>query len=101
MADFAVDRQGKVLKVSGAVSLATVPALLVTCLPAASADGMVLDLAAANPVDSSALALLIALRRATEAKSGVFEVRSAPAALHTLAGLYGVDFLIDNKAPAA
>ena len=44
--------------------------------------------------DSSALAVLLACRRATEAAGKAFEVRHAPAKLVQLASLYGVAQLL-------
>lgn len=97
--DASVVREGTQLRLRGPVTLASVPALHEPCFAAVSAAGLVVDLADAGPVDSAALALLIALRRAVEAAGGVFRVDAVPAALRTLAGLYGVDFLVDNATP--
>ena len=96
-----VERDGTQLHLRGPVTLASVPELQGPCVAAASAAGLSLDLSGATTVDSSALALLIAVRRAVEAAGGVFEVRAVPEALHTLAGLYGVNFIVDNSAPDA
>lgn len=52
------------------------------------------DLSAVRRCDSSAVALLLAWRRAAEARSLRLEVRSAPASLRSLATLYGVQALI-------
>jgi len=96
-----VEREGTLLRLRGPLNLASVPTQYAACLPAAGAAGLIIDLAEAEPVDSSALALLIGLRRAVEEAGGHFQVRNVPDALHTLAGLYGVGFLIDNTLPAA
>ena len=96
-----VERDGTHLRLTGPVTLATVPGLHEACFAAVAAAGLEVDLAAATVVDSSALALLIALRRAVEHAGGAFTVRAVPDALRTLAGLYGVEFLIDNAAPDA
>ena len=101
MPDARVDREGQLLRLSGPVNLGSVPELHAACLPAASAQGLVVDLAAATSVDSSALALLLDLRRAVETAGGRFELRNAPAALGTLADLYGVGFLVENRTPDA
>ena len=91
--------EGQHLRFTGAVNLASVPALHAACLPVAGAAGLSVDFAAAGAVDSSALALLIDLRRAVEQAGGAFRVENAPPALKTLAALYGVGFLIDNTKP--
>ncbi len=96
-----VEREGQLLRLSGAVNLASVPALYTACLAAAGADGLAVDLAQASSVDSSALAMLMDLRRVVEAAGGRFEVRNPPAALGTLADLYGVGFLVENRKPDA
>lgn len=44
--------------------------------------------------DSSALAVLLALRRASQRQGRGFEVLHLPQRLRTLAGLYGVDALL-------
>lgn len=96
-----VERDGQTLRLQGPVNLASVPELHAACLPAAGAAGLTIDLAAAGAVDSAALALLMDLRRAVEAAGGRFELRNPPAALATLADLYGVGFLIENRTPDA
>lgn len=52
------------------------------------------DLAAVSEVDSSALALLLAWLRRAKAQGARLEVRAAPAALLTLARLYGIEGLV-------
>jgi len=101
MADAGVKREGQVLLLSGPVNLASVPALHAACLPAAGAEGLAVDLAGATSVDSSALAMLMDLRRIVETAGGHFEVRHPPPALGTLADLYGVGFLVENRVPDA
>lgn len=96
-----VVRDGQLLSLSGAVDLANVPTLHAECLPAAGAAGLAVDLSGAASVDSSALALLMDLRRAVETAGGRFEVRNPPPALTTLADLYGVGFLLTNRPPDA
>lgn len=101
MQEARVEREGQLLRLSGPVNLTSVPGLHAPCLAAAAAGALQVDLADASAVDSSALALLLDLRRATEAAGGQFELRNPPAALRTLAELYGVGFLVDNRAPDA
>ena len=100
-AEATVERHGTLVQVQGPVTLASVPALQVLCQPAVSAAGLQVDLQQVTTVDSAALALLLALRRDTEALGGQFEARNVPAAMSTLAGLYGVGFLVDNSVPHA
>ncbi len=93
------EREGTTLRLRGALNLGSVPGLQAVCRKAVSAAGLQVDLAQATEVDSSVLALLLALRRDTEGTGGTFAVQNAPAALRTLARLYGVEFLVDNAAP--
>ena len=90
---------GQQLRFTGAVNLASVPALHAACLPLAGPKGLTVDFSTAGAVDSSALALLIDLRRAVEQAGGAFTVAHPPQALKTLAALYGVGFLVDNTKP--
>jgi anti-anti-sigma factor len=94
-----IDLQDGVLNLRGPLNLGSVPALQKACLEAAGAGGLVVDLADSTAVDSSALALLMSLRRAVELAGGHFELRNPPAALRVLGELYGVGFLVDNAAP--
>ncbi len=96
-----IQREGTLVRVQGPVTLGSVAGLQTLCRPAVSAAGLQLDLQGATTVDSAALALVLALRRDTEALGGKFEVRNVPAAVVTLAGLYGVGFLADNSVPHA
>jgi phospholipid transport system transporter-binding protein len=91
--------EGQHLRFTGAVDLASVPALHAACLPLAGAAGLTVDFSSAGAIDSSALALLIDLRRAVEQAGGAFIVEHAPQSLKTLAALYGVGFLVDNSKP--
>jgi ABC-type transporter Mla MlaB component len=83
----------------GPINLSTVPSLSETWLANAGPSGMIIHLSSVTEVDSSSLALLIATRRAVESAGGVFLVKEVPAAMRTLAGLYGVNFIVDNLAP--
>lgn len=63
---------------------------------------VVVDAAALQEFDSSALALLLACRRGALAAGKTFSVRSLPARLEQLAGLYGIAGLITGDiVPAA
>lgn len=61
---------------------------------AAQATAVVLDASALTQFDSSALAVMLACRRAAMAAGKTFAVRGLPAALGQLADLYGVAELI-------
>lgn len=50
----------------------------------------VFDLAKVGQLDSSAISLILSLRRFAEAKGGTIEVRSVSESLLSLAKLYGV-----------
>ena len=63
---------------------------------------LVVDAAALQEFDSSALALLLACRRESLAAGKKFSVRNLPARVEQLAGLYGIAGLITGDiAPAA
>lgn len=87
------------IRPEGPINLTTVPALSVSWVALASPEGIKVNLSAATEVDSSSLALLIGTRRAVEAAGGVFEVQHVPAAMKTLANLYGVNFIVENTRP--
>ncbi len=55
---------------------------------------LVVDAAPLRRFDSSALAVLLECRRAAVARGRVLQVRAMPAALASLAGLYGVQELL-------
>ena len=59
-----------------------------------SASPMVVDAGALTRFDSSALAVLLECRRAAQARGQALQVRAMPAALASLAGLYGVQELL-------
>jgi phospholipid transport system transporter-binding protein len=61
---------------------------------AAEQDVAVIDASPLTQIDSSALAVLLELKRQATARSLRFEVRGAPARLQDLARLYGVQDLL-------
>ena len=61
---------------------------------AAEQDVAVIDASPLTQIDSSALAVLLELKRQATARSLRFEVRGAPARLQDLARLYGVQELL-------
>jgi phospholipid transport system transporter-binding protein len=62
--------------------------------------GFALDAAAMQEFDTSAIAVLLQLRREARARGLAFTVHRAPAKLRQLAALYGVEELLE-LAPAA
>lgn len=74
----------------------TVPAMHVEILALPGTAPLCLDLSDVTELDSSSLALLIALRRSEEAKAQAFEVKNVPESMKTLARLYNVEFVINN-----
>jgi len=84
-------RDGDQLKVAGPLNIESVPALL------AQSNGMlkdvaVVDLAGVTEVDSAAVSLLLEWRR--QAQNSALRFAHLPAALKSLADLYGVADLI-------
>jgi phospholipid transport system transporter-binding protein len=57
------------------------------------AGATVIDCAALTQFDSSALAVLLAWRRAGQARGTVLEIQNVPAGLASLAQVYGIDTL--------
>ncbi|MDL2337187.1 MAG: STAS domain-containing protein [Pseudomonadota bacterium] len=72
-------------------------------LVAESAAPLIVDAAALQSFDSSALAVLLECRRLAQASKRPFVLRDPPPRLKQLAGLYGVASLlgIDSPAPAS
>ncbi len=84
-------REGEVLKVAGPMNIGSAAALL------AQSDGLladvrVVDLSDVTEVDSAAVSLLLEWRR--QDKSSTLRFANLPAALNSLAALYGVTDLI-------
>jgi len=67
---------------------------LVQGLQAEPGPLVVVDASALGRFDSSALAVLLACRRAVLASGKNFAIRGMPAHLHDLAALYGIDSLL-------
>jgi phospholipid transport system transporter-binding protein len=55
------------------------------------------DCAPLSQFDSSALAVLLAWRRAAEARGGAFDIVNLPSGLASLAQAYGVDTLLSAR----
>lgn len=84
-------REGAVLKVAGPMNIDSAAALLKQSNGMLS-DVTVVDLAAVTEVDSAAVSLLLEWRRQT--KNTTLRFANLPAALKSLAELYGVTDLI-------
>jgi len=69
-------------------------ALLEAGCAAIRSGDMSFDLAEVKQVDSAAVALLLAWQREAKAANGRIELANVPAALSSLASLYGVDTLL-------
>ena len=69
-------------------------ALLLKAKAAMQTQSVVVDAAALTQFDSSALAVLLAVRREALSKGKTFAVHGLPARLRQLAGLYGVSELV-------
>lgn len=66
-----------------------------------AADPLTVDASALKDFDSAALALLLECARQAKAYGRGFAVRGAPPKLSELAGLYGVDTVLDIGPAAA
>jgi len=77
----------------------TAVALLAEGTPLAGTADCVFNLAAVDAVDSCALAVLLAWVRAARAAGHQLRVHAAPAALVSLAELYGVSELVFPSDP--
>ncbi len=89
-----LDLQNNQLKLTGAVVIDSVGALLENGSAHCGANDVTLDFSGATELDSSALALILEYRRAAEAAGKHISVSNIPASLKTLADLYGVTDLI-------
>ncbi len=87
-------REGDALRLEGAVTMATVPALLTQAREACSADVRALDFSGATEVDSAAVAFALELRRLTSVNGCTLDLRNLPDGLRKLITLYGVEELL-------
>lgn len=76
------------------LTLANARAVLGEGLRAIAAGQAEIDLSRLGTVDSSAVATLLAWKRAAAARNAPLALTNAPASLQSLAGLYGVDGLL-------
>ena len=98
-----IERIAERLLLKGAITFACALEWRESVLKELDRDGLVIDLAGVDEADSAALSLLLELQR--EAKSRGFGITFAnlPAAIVSLAEVYGVSDLIParDSAPAA
>jgi phospholipid transport system transporter-binding protein len=73
---------------------ASASAALAAGLARIEAGSAAVDCAALTQFDSSALAVLLAWRRAAQARGRALEIVNVPAGLASLARVYGVDVLV-------
>lgn len=96
---------GDRLRIQGPITMETVAGLLeegrTLCGGADCACSRILDLNEAAPVDSAALALVLAWMRAAQSRGREVRIEGIPEQLRSLAALYGIgDFLPIEDAPA-
>ncbi len=86
--------EGNRLRVSGQLTMNTVPTLYAEGLQYLNRDGLVLDFTHAEVADSSAVSLLLGWLRAAQQNKRELHVAHLPASLTSLAALYGVSELL-------
>lgn len=86
-----VERQDGRLVVGAPMLIGNARALLDAGRPLIDGSVLEVDLSAVSEVDSSALTVILAWMRTAAARGGSLRVARAPAALRSLADLYGVD----------
>lgn len=86
------------LALQGPITMATTAALVARGRELAHAGDLIVDFSAAGECDSSALALLLDWMRTARAAGHRVTMRALPAALVSLAALYGVADLISAAA---
>lgn len=80
--------------VGGSLTMNTVPELYAQGLQYLNQDGLVLDFAQVEVVDSSAVSLLLGWLRTAQQNKRVLQVANLPDSLNSLADLYGVSDLL-------
>jgi phospholipid transport system transporter-binding protein len=90
------------MQLPATLTIAEAPQALASALATLSAHGagagFVVDAAPLAEFDTSAIAVLLELQRQSRARGLAFEVNRAPAKLHQLAALYGVEDLLGLQA---
>jgi phospholipid transport system transporter-binding protein len=85
-----IEQHGNVCRLSGDITLDTVPRILEQLLPLIQSGVDTLECKEMQNVDSSALGLIFSCRREALKKSQVLKISGLPARLFDLASLYGV-----------
>jgi phospholipid transport system transporter-binding protein len=93
-----IERDGNVLRVSGALTIANVAALCEAGKQKFGDADIVVDLAAATDVDSSALSLMFEWQREARRRNIMISFSNSSDSLLSLAKLYGVSDLISSSA---
>jgi phospholipid transport system transporter-binding protein len=93
-----IRRDGEIMRVSGALTLASVAAELEQGKAAIAEGARSVDLAAVGELDSSALALLLAWLREAKRLGRALTFTNLPQGLTTIASLYGVADLLPGSA---
>ena len=92
-----IRREGEIMRVSGALTLASVAAELEQGKAAIAEGVRSVDLAAVGELDSSALALLLAWLREAKRLGRALTFTNLPQGLTTIASLYGVADLLPGS----
>lgn len=85
---------GDVLRLDGALTMLTAPAMLEVGRRRAAEADLVVDLSAVTEADSAALALLLDWARTARAAGHGLSFQALPVGLASLAALYDVDTLL-------
>ena len=85
-----IEAQGNTLRISGAMTLENVDALLDESAAAFTADNMQVDLAGVSDVDSTAVSLMFAWLRQAHSRNISLVFVNVPPNLVSIATLYGV-----------
>jgi len=93
-----IRRDGEIMRVSGALTLASVAAELEQGKAAIAEGARSVDLAAVGELDSSALALLLAWLREAKRLGRALTFTNLPQGLTIIASLYGVADLLPGSA---
>jgi phospholipid transport system transporter-binding protein len=92
-----IDLQSDCIRFSGSVTVATVTRLLAEGEKMVKAGARILDFSAVTEMDSAAVALVLHLQRVAASSgvsAGALRLQGMPAAMINLAGLYGVQELL-------
>jgi phospholipid transport system transporter-binding protein len=84
------EQQGNVFRLSGDITLDTVPQILEQLRPLIQSGVDTLDCTDIKSVDSSALGLIFSCRREAYKTKQTLKIKGLPARLSNLAALYGV-----------